>query len=75
MGYSITVKEDVINYIVTESNYAKYGARAILRKVKTELEDTLSRAIVDKMINKREEFYLSAESGKVMISPIESAVV
>jgi len=76
MGYNVEYSNELIDFVVCGSDYRHYGARAILRKVKTTVEDTLSRAIVEKKIDKTERYVISvSNNGDIVIKNADTARV
>ncbi|MBQ7011501.1 MAG: ATP-dependent Clp protease ATP-binding subunit [Clostridia bacterium] len=76
LGYEVEYGNELIDFVVGSSDYRHYGARAILRKVKTTVEDALSKAIVEKKIKKTERYVISVlDNGDIVIKNADTARV
>jgi ATP-dependent Clp protease ATP-binding subunit ClpC len=66
-----TFRKNLINHIAETGFDPKYGARPILRAISKEIEDNITKALINNEININEKFIVEYKNKKINIKPVK----
>ena len=75
IGIELICSSSLTNYLVNTESTDIYGARAIRRRITTEVENKLSSLIVEKKLNEGDSVQVFCENGEIFFEILQKKAV